>query len=82
MNSKLHQNGNGVEHSTDKKRFKPRLVWFNIIAFIYLHSAALYSIYLVATVRPWATLLFCFVTGVICTAYGIAAGAHRLLFFL
>lgn len=56
---------------------KLKLVWRNIIAFTYVHVAALYGAWLLITSASWFTLLFAlglYYTSII----GITAGAHRL----
>uniref|UniRef100_U5EY18 Putative fatty acid desaturase n=1 Tax=Corethrella appendiculata TaxID=1370023 RepID=U5EY18_9DIPT len=52
-------------------------VWRNIIAFIYLHTAALYGLYLAITSAKIITFLFAYVLAVF-GGLGITAGAHRL----
>ncbi|XP_017142880.1 acyl-CoA Delta(11) desaturase-like [Drosophila miranda] len=56
---------------------KVKLVWRNILAFGYLHLAAIYGLYLLVTSAKWVTIGFAFVLYV-CSGLGITAGAHRL----
>jgi stearoyl-CoA desaturase (delta-9 desaturase) len=68
---------NGVGKKPEQKPVKVKLVWRNILLFVYLHSAALYGAYLMVTAARvytgiWATLLY------MCAGFGITAGAHRL----
>ncbi|KAF6213874.1 hypothetical protein GE061_011599 [Apolygus lucorum] len=64
-------------HPLTTKKYKWKIVWRNVIAFIYLHIASLYGIYLAAVVCKWETIGFTMLFG-LCTGYGITAGAHRL----
>ncbi|KAH8294978.1 hypothetical protein KR018_004870 [Drosophila ironensis] len=59
----------------EKRRLK--LVWRNIIAFGYLHLAALYGAYLMITSAKWPTIAFAYLMYVV-SGLGITAGAHRL----
>ncbi|KAH8247057.1 hypothetical protein KR032_008292 [Drosophila birchii] len=59
----------------EKRRLK--LVWRNIIAFGYLHLAALYGAYLLVTSAKWQTIAFAYILYV-ASGLGITAGAHRL----
>lgn len=58
-------------------RRKIKLVWRNIIAFTYLHLAAVYGAWLLLTSAKWATVAFAFFLYVL-SGLGITAGAHRL----
>ncbi|KAJ8721555.1 hypothetical protein PYW07_002330 [Mythimna separata] len=55
-----------------------QVVWRNVLAFVYLHAAALYGFYLMFTgkVKLW-TVLFG-VSFAIMSGMGVTAGAHRL----
>ncbi|KAH8346983.1 acyl-CoA Delta-9 desaturase [Drosophila kikkawai] len=59
----------------EKRRLK--LVWRNIIAFGYLHLAALYGAYLMVTSAKWPTIALAYILYVV-SGLGITAGAHRL----
>jgi len=75
-----------VEHTTghpegtavsDKKPFKAKIVWRNVILFAFLHVGALYGFYLFLTAAKWATWLW-IVALYVMSGLGITAGAHRL----
>lgn len=70
-------NGTEVKDKGQTTSFKPKIVYRNVVLFIYMHLALLYAIYLMITVRPGKTILFSVLCGISCTGYGIAAGAHR-----
>ncbi|XP_055904309.1 acyl-CoA Delta-9 desaturase-like [Eupeodes corollae] len=56
---------------------KLKLVWRNILAFGYLHLAAVYGLWLMLTSAKWATIGFVVVLYFV-SVLGITAGAHRL----
>lgn len=58
-------------------RRKIKLVWRNIIAFAYLHVAAVYGLWLMLTSAQWTTGIFAMLMYTI-SGLGITAGAHRL----
>ncbi|EDW16357.1 acyl-CoA Delta-9 desaturase [Drosophila mojavensis] len=58
-------------------RRKLKLVWRNIIAFGYLHLAAVYGAWLIFTSAKWQTIVLAFALYVV-SGLGITAGAHRL----
>ncbi|EDW97111.1 acyl-CoA Delta-9 desaturase isoform X1 [Drosophila teissieri] len=64
-----------VMKKAEKRRLK--LVWRNIIAFGYLHLAALYGAYLMVTSAKWQTVITAYLLYVV-SGLGITAGAHRL----
>ncbi|XP_017110446.1 acyl-CoA Delta12-desaturase [Drosophila elegans] len=64
-----------VMKKAEKRRLK--LVWRNIIAFGYLHLAALYGAYLMVTSAKWQTVILAYLLYVV-SGLGITAGAHRL----
>lgn len=66
-----------IEKLKKAEKRKLKLVWRNIIAFGYLHAAALYGAYLIFTSAKWQTILFAFALYVV-SGLGITAGAHRL----
>lgn len=66
-----------IEKLKKAERRKLKLVWRNIIAFGYLHAAALYGAWLMFTSAKWQTIAFAFFLYVI-SGLGITAGAHRL----
>lgn len=43
----------------DKKKYKWRIVWRNVIAFIYLHVGAVYGLYLMLSGAKLLTILWC-----------------------
>lgn len=47
-----------IERLKKAERRKMKLVWRNIIAFGYLHLAALYGAYLMFTSAKWPTIVF------------------------
>ncbi|EDV49358.1 acyl-CoA Delta(11) desaturase [Drosophila erecta] len=64
-----------VMKKAEKRRLK--LVWRNIIAFGYLHLAAVYGAYLMFTSAKWQTVITAYLLYVV-SGLGITAGAHRL----
>ncbi|XP_016941737.3 acyl-CoA Delta-9 desaturase [Drosophila suzukii] len=64
-----------VLKKAERRRLK--LVWRNIIAFAYLHLAALYGAYLMVTSAKWQTSVLAYFLYVV-SGLGITAGAHRL----
>jgi len=58
-------------------RRKIRLVWRNIIAFVYLHIAAVYGLYLFFMSAQWKTSTLAMILYTM-SGLGITAGAHRL----
>ncbi|KAH8353861.1 hypothetical protein KR084_009378 [Drosophila pseudotakahashii] len=64
-----------VMKKAEKRRLK--LVWRNIIAFGYLHLAALYGAYLMVASAKWQTVITAYLLYVV-SGLGITAGAHRL----
>ncbi|XP_041987635.1 acyl-CoA Delta12-desaturase-like isoform X2 [Aricia agestis] len=54
-----------------------QIVWRNVIAFIYLHVAVAYAIYLAFTKAKVQTVIFSFILSNV-SGLGITAGAHRL----
>lgn len=56
---------------------KLKLVWRNIVAFGYLHLAALYGAWLLLTSAKWQTIGFALFMYIM-SGLGITAGAHRL----
>ncbi|EDX13199.1 acyl-CoA Delta-9 desaturase isoform X1 [Drosophila simulans] len=64
-----------VMKKAEKRRLK--LVWRNIIAFGYLHLAALYGAYLMVASAKWQTCILAYLLYVV-SGLGITAGAHRL----
>lgn len=66
-----------IEKLKKAEKRKLKLVWRNIIAFGYLHAAALYRAYLIFTSAKWQTIAFAYALYVV-SGLGITAGAHRL----
>ncbi|GBN65474.1 Delta(9)-fatty-acid desaturase fat-7 [Araneus ventricosus] len=60
-----------------KPEYKAKIVWFNVMLFIYLHATFLYAIYLCLTVALWKTVPFAYIYGSF-GGLGITAGSHRL----
>jgi stearoyl-CoA desaturase (delta-9 desaturase) len=65
---------------TEKKEFKPKLAWFNIIAFIYMHLTSIYLLY--ETCVHFVSMIPCYIFGILIgfcsTVFGIVIGAHRM----
>jgi len=57
--------------------FLSKLVWRNILLFIYLHLAAFYGFYLFIFHVKWATVIYILLL-IFYSGQGITAGAHRL----
>lgn len=77
LEASLHYDHEQISKPKPTKEYKRKLVWRNIILFIYLHGAALYGAYLFLTSAKlmtdvWAFLLYQ------ASGLGITAGAHRL----
>lgn len=68
---------NDVGKLKKAEKRKLKLVWRNIIAFGYLHLAALYGAWLLLTSAKWQTIGFALFLYLI-SGLGITAGAHRL----
>lgn len=63
--------------SSNEQKYKWKIVWRNVIVFLYLHLGALYGFYLTFTSTKLLTTLWgIFVASL--AAMGITAGAHRL----
>ncbi|XP_033226668.1 (11Z)-hexadec-11-enoyl-CoA conjugase-like [Belonocnema kinseyi] len=62
---------------SDEKKYKWHVVWRNVIAFVYIHGAAVYGLYLVFTSAKFASFVTAIAIGVL-SGVGITAGAHRL----
>ncbi|CAK9795435.1 Acyl-CoA Delta-9 desaturase [Anthophora quadrimaculata] len=63
--------------STPKQKYQWKIVWRNVIAFIYLHVGSLYGIYCLFNGAKIYTALWLMLVGSM-AAVGITAGAHRL----
>ncbi|XP_076239736.1 acyl-CoA Delta-9 desaturase-like [Calliopsis andreniformis] len=63
--------------SNIQPKYKWRIVWRNVIAFLYLHVGALYALYIFCTETKYATTMFALLLPYI-SGLGITAGAHRL----
>lgn len=61
----------------EKVKYKTKIVWFNVLLFVYLHTSFLYGVYLGLTSAMLKTSIFCYVYANI-GGLGITAGAHRL----
>lgn len=42
-----------------KSKYKWKIVWKNVIIFLYFHISAVYGAYLLLTVAKWYTIIFC-----------------------
>lgn len=49
---------NATPSSTNTKKYKWEIAWFNVIGFIYLHTFTIYGVYLMFTAAQWRTNLF------------------------
>ncbi|XP_055944087.1 acyl-CoA Delta-9 desaturase-like [Argiope bruennichi] len=65
------------EKDSEKQEYKIKIVWFNVVFYIYLHAASIYALYLAVTSASWKTVLFAFIYAS-CGELGITAGSHRL----
>ncbi|XP_053980726.1 acyl-CoA Delta-9 desaturase-like isoform X1 [Hylaeus volcanicus] len=66
-----------IINETPKVKYERRIVWRNVLVFLYLHLGAIYGLYLSFTSAKVVTVLFAFALYVI-SGLGITAGAHRL----
>ncbi|XP_035732219.1 acyl-CoA Delta(11) desaturase-like isoform X2 [Vespa mandarinia] len=60
-----------------KSKYKWKIVWRNVIAFLYLHISALYGFYMCFTGAKLITVIYTFFIG-FAAGFGVTAGAHRL----
>lgn len=67
----------GHPKSVPNKDYKLKIVWRNVILFIYLHAAALYGAYLMLFSASWPTVIWATLLYQ-ASGLGITAGAHRL----
>lgn len=65
------------ETSREKSKYVRRIVWRNVVIFLYLHIASLYGIYLACTSAKWMTVIFATLLYQL-SGFGITAGVHRL----
>jgi stearoyl-CoA desaturase (delta-9 desaturase) len=67
-------------NSDPAKNFKPKLAWFNIIAFIYMHVSMFYGTYELIRNFPQHAFTFFigFILGFLGVVCGIIIGAHRM----
>jgi len=63
--------------ASGKHIYKLKIVWFNVLWYIFLHTAALYGFYVAVAKAQWATLFWTYLLYV-AGGLGITAGAHRL----
>ncbi|GIX90500.1 acyl-CoA Delta(11) desaturase [Caerostris darwini] len=67
-----------VEHKESKEtEYKTKIVWFNVLLFVYLHASFFYGVYLSLTSASWKTCVFAYIYGNL-GGLGITAGSHRL----
>ncbi|XP_026315096.1 acyl-CoA Delta(11) desaturase-like [Hyposmocoma kahamanoa] len=64
-----------VAPQADKREYK--ILYFNILTFLYWHIAGLYGLYLCFASAKWVSILNCFIFYLF-GQLGIIAGAHRL----
>lgn len=43
----------------EKPEFKTKIVWFNVLLFVYLHGSFLYGLYLALTSASFKSVIFC-----------------------
>ncbi|XP_076239713.1 acyl-CoA Delta-9 desaturase-like [Calliopsis andreniformis] len=67
----------GQQSSNVRPKYKWKIVWRNVIAFLYLHIGTLYATYLFCTEAKLATFIYSWIIGYV-SALGTTAGAHRL----
>ncbi|XP_006607953.1 acyl-CoA Delta(11) desaturase-like [Apis dorsata] len=63
---------------SSKSKYKWKIVWRNVIAFIYFHLGGLYGFYLWGNGSTKAYTILWTILVTFCIAMGITAGAHRL----
>ncbi|XP_075225347.1 acyl-CoA Delta-9 desaturase-like isoform X2 [Lycorma delicatula] len=63
--------------SVDRPKYHWKIVWRNVIAFVYLHLGCLYGIYLLITTAKLLTFLWTILVAS-AGAIGVTAGSHRL----
>ncbi|XP_026296167.1 acyl-CoA Delta(11) desaturase isoform X2 [Apis mellifera] len=78
----VHQEKKNKEKISDQnlsnsKKYEWKIVWKNVILFIYFHIGALYGFYLWCNGTKKYTILWFFVMG-FAGSMGVTAGAHRL----
>ncbi|XP_054707228.1 acyl-CoA Delta-9 desaturase-like [Uloborus diversus] len=61
----------------EKQEYKTKVVWFNVVLFLYLHLSFIYGVYLGFTATDARTLIFAYIYANV-GGIGITAGAHRL----
>lgn len=61
----------------EKLVYKTRIVWFNVMLFVYLHLGFIYGLYLGFSSASFKTILFAYFYGSL-GGLGITAGSHRL----
>ncbi|KAG7213575.1 hypothetical protein KM043_002830 [Ampulex compressa] len=61
----------------EKEKYVRKIVWRNVIIFLFLHIGAVYGLYLIFTSAKIATTIFAFLLYQ-ASGFGITAGAHRL----
>lgn len=66
-----------VKIKSDKPKYKWHIVWRNVIAFAYIHAAAVYGLYLALTTAKFASFITAIGIGIL-SGVGVTAGAHRL----
>ncbi|XP_055937266.1 acyl-CoA Delta12-desaturase-like isoform X1 [Argiope bruennichi] len=64
-------------NGSEKLEYKTKIVWRNVLLFVYLHLSMLYGLYLIFTSANVKTALFGYIFGIL-GGLGVTAGAHRL----
>ncbi|XP_061382401.1 acyl-CoA Delta-9 desaturase-like [Danaus plexippus] len=82
LHDPTHQKNIGELSQLDPPRqrrdYEWQIVWRNVLAFVYLHMATLYGIYLILIGKTKILTLIFAVTISAMSAMGVTAGAHRL----
>lgn len=84
----VSQKKNATENTTTQKlplqkiqnskpKYQWKIVWRNVIAFIYLHIGALYGLYILIGAAKGYTFLWAIIVALL-AAVGVTGGAHRL----
>ncbi|XP_025993436.2 (11Z)-hexadec-11-enoyl-CoA conjugase [Solenopsis invicta] len=68
---------NKASTELDKTDYEQKIVWKNVIIFMYIHIAGIYGLYLcIFRVKYWTFIWFTIVG--VASGFGITVGAHRL----
>ncbi|XP_003737375.1 stearoyl-CoA desaturase 5 [Galendromus occidentalis] len=66
-----------IDYSKRSGYFRTRIVWPNVFFFIFLHCAALYTVFGCAHLWSWKIFCVWYLTACL-SAYSVSIGAHRL----